>query len=336
MKCGLLITMVATAAILAGAQEPKAPLKLTGSAALPEISGDMDHLAIDAAGRRLFVAAEDNGTLRVIDLKTGKLQRTVKGFHTPHSILVVPEAKELYITDGSDAVLVLDSDTFQVKRRVKTTPGADSIGVDWQRHLLYAVSGGKDVSMKTSEISEINFADAKLVREIPINAAHVEAMALENPGSRLFVNVTDKNYLAVVDRQTGKLLAQWPIREAEQNAPLAFDQRNQRLFVVCRKPGKLVVLDSANGRSVASFPTGERADEAVFDSVHRRIYVAAGEGNIYSYQQRDADHYDAPVKVASAPGAKTATLSSDARTLFVAVSPGEGKTGARVLIYEVN
>src|SRR5579864_5553462 len=100
-------------------------LSLIMATDLPGIEGDLDHLAIDTAGQRLFVAAEDNGTLRVIDLKTGKLERTVKGFKNPHSILYLPDQSELYVTDGSKAVLVLDSKTFSVKKTIPTTPGAD-------------------------------------------------------------------------------------------------------------------------------------------------------------------------------------------------------------------
>jgi DNA-binding beta-propeller fold protein YncE len=311
-------------------------LQLISSTDLPGISGDLDHLAIDTAGQRLFVAAEDNGTLRVIDLKSGKLERTVKGFQTPHSILYLPAARELYVTDGSKSVQVLNSATFTVKRTIATTPGADSIGVDFSRGHLFTVTGGKDVSMTSSGIAEIDTKSAKLLGEIPIEAAHVEAMALEQSGTRLFVNVTDKNYLAVIDRASGKVIARWPIHEARENAPLAFDETNQRLFVVCRNPGRLVILDSAAGKSIASLHTGTRADEVVWDGVHHRIYVAAGEGKIYPYQQLDADHYKQLPTIESAPGAKTAVLAPDAARLYVSVSPGEGKTGAKVLVYKVN
>ena len=334
MKHLLLISLVFAGCLYAkDAQKPS--LRLTGSVDLPDISGDCDHLAIDTTGQRLFLAAEDNGTLRVIDLKSLKLERTIKGFNTPHSILYLPGANELYITDGSKAVQVLDSDTFAVKKTIPTTPGADSIGVDREHHLLYAVSGGKDVSMTRSAISVIDTKAGKLNTEIPIDAAHVEAMALEKSGQKLFVNVTDKNYLAVIDRSSGKVIAQWHVAQAQQNAPIAFDESNHRLFVVCRAPGKLVVLDSTSGKSIASFPTGARADEVVFDVAHKRIYVTAGEGKIYPYQETDADHYQALAPVASASGAKTALLSPDASQLFVAVSPGEGHTGAKVLVYAV-
>ena len=336
MKSRIAALVLAFTATLAAQTSAPASLQLERSVDLPGISGDMDHLAIDPGGSRLFVAAEDNGTLRVIDLKSGRLVRTVKGFETPHSIVFLPDRKELFVTDGSKNVKVLDSDSFAVKREVPTTPGADSVVVDRNAGLMYAVSGGKDVKMTTSKISTIDLKASKLKTEIPINAAHVEAMAIESSGPRLFVNVTDKNYLAVIDRAAGRIEAQWPIKEAQQNAPLAFDEANHRLFVVCRQPGMLVVLNSQTGQSVASFPTGARADEVVFDAVHHRIYVAAGEGKVYPYQQIDADHYKPLAPVPSATGAKTALLAPDASHLYVAVSPGEGKVGAKVLSFRVN
>jgi DNA-binding beta-propeller fold protein YncE len=313
-----------------------ATLTLVQTTDLPGIEGDLDHLGIDLAGQRLFVNAEDNGTLRVIDLKTGKLMRTIKGLKNQHSNLYIPEQSELYLTDGSGAVQVLDSNSFTVKRTIATTPGADSIGVDRKNHLLYAVTGGKDVSMKTSAIAVIDTKSGKMLREWPIDAAHVEAMVLEESSPRLFVNVTDKNYLAVIDRGTGKITAQWHIAEAQQNAPIAFDEANHRMFIVCRDPGKLVVLDSSNGHSVASFPTGTHADEAIFDKAHHRIYVLAGEGKIYPYEEVDADHFKAMAPIVSATGAKTGLLSPDGSRLYVSVSPGDGETGAKVLTFAVN
>ena len=330
------ILPLSLAALLAIAAPCKpAVLEPAGTTDLPGISGDLDHLAIDSSGQRLFVAAEDNGTLRVIDLKTGKLEKTVKGFNTPHSIVFLPNQHELYITDGSKAVQVLDSNTFEVKKTVPTMPGADSAAVDRAGDVLYTVTGGKDVSMTRSAITKIDMKSGKVLAEFPIDAAHVEALVLEKNGSRLFVNVTDKNYLAVLDRDKGNILARWPIKEAKQNAPIAFDEPNKRLFVVCRDPGMLVVLDSTSGRTITSFPTGARADEVVFDRMHHRVYVTAGEGKIYPYEEMDADHYRALEPIVSAPGAKTAVLYPDCSRLFVSVSPGEGKTGAKVLAYNI-
>ena len=77
-----------------------APLRLLGRTELPDYSGDFDHFAVDVPGNRLFLAAEDHGTLEVFDLRSGRHLKTVKGVETPHSILYMPDRNRLLVTDG--------------------------------------------------------------------------------------------------------------------------------------------------------------------------------------------------------------------------------------------
>ena len=53
------------------------------------------------------------------------------------------------------------------------------------------------------------------------------------------------------------------------------------------------------------------------------------------FQQKDRDHYEELPRVASATGAKTGILVPELKRLYVAVSPGEGKTGAAILRFDV-
>ncbi len=335
LVCALLMTGLLSSP--AFAQSVSEPLKLVGKAELPGYSGDFDHFAVDLAGNRLFLAAEDHGTLEVFDLKAGKHLKTVKeSIDTPHSILVMPDTNRLLVTDSGDSMTkLLDSKTYKVVDTVKLVPGADSIGYDGSSKHLYVVTGGKDVKMNECVLSEIDPATGKDLGDIKFDSNHVEAMAVEQHGPHLYINVTDKNYLAVVDKATRTVVAQWPIREAEQNAPIAMDEDARRLFVVTRKPGKLVVLNADTGASIASFTAPERTDEVVFDKANKRIYVLGGQGYIGVFQEDDPDHYRELPRVTSAPGAKTGILVPSLSTLYVAESPGEGKTGAAVLRYAV-
>ncbi len=320
----------------AGVEAAAAPLKLVGQADLPGYSGDFDHFAYDAKGSRLFLAAEDHGTLEVFDLKSGEHLKTVTGFDTPHSIFYVPSKNHLLVTDSGDSMTkVLDATTYKVVGSIKLTPGADSIGYDATRKRLYVVTGGKDVKMQDCFLAEIDPETGKHFGDIKFDSNHTEAMAVEQHGDHLFINITDKNYMAVVDKKTRAVVATWPIKEAEQNAPVAFDEAHHRLFVVTRKPGKLVVLNSDTGASLASFTAPERTDEVVFDKANGRVYVLGGEGYIGVYQEKDADHFEEVAHVPSAKGAKTGILVPELNRLFVAVSPGEGKTGAAVLQFSV-
>ena len=60
MKRTLLLLLAAAAALPSHAAEP---LKLTRTIPLPGVEGRIDHLSVDLAGQRLFVAALGNNTL---------------------------------------------------------------------------------------------------------------------------------------------------------------------------------------------------------------------------------------------------------------------------------
>jgi DNA-binding beta-propeller fold protein YncE len=310
-------------------------LKLLGRTDLPGYTGDFDHLAADVKGNRLLLAAEDHSTLEIFDLKTGTHLKTLKGFDTPHSILLIPDKNQILVTDGTDTAKLLDATTYQIVGGVKLTPGADSIGYDPTRKHLYVVTGGKDVKMADSWLTEIDLLTGERIGDVKFDANHVEAMAVEHHGPRLYINVTDKNYMAVVDKDKRTVVARWPIHEAKQNAALAFDEADHRLFVITRQPGKMIVLNSEDGSSIVSFNAPARVDEAIFDTGNHRIYAPGGEGYIGVYQQKDPDHYAELAHVPSAAGAKTAVLVPELNRLYVAVSPGEGKTGAALIWFDV-
>jgi DNA-binding beta-propeller fold protein YncE len=315
---------------------PSLPLILVQTVALPGITGDFDHFAIDVKGKRLFLAGEDHKTVEVIDLDNNQRVRSLTGFGTPHSILYLPEKDRLYVTDGADGtVKILKGSDYQPVDRIKLVEGADSIGYDHEARQLFVVTGGKDVPLDHSFLSKVDLATDKPISDIRIESNHVEAMVLEHHGSRLFINVTDKNEVAVIDRQAMKVNARWKVGVGSENSPIAFDESGKRLIIVCRKPPMLVVMNSENGSIVTNQPAAARADDVVYDHKNRRIYVPGGEGYISVFSQQDADHYALLAKVPSAPGAKTALLVPELNRLFVAVSPGETNAEAKVLIFEV-
>ena len=337
LLCSLLLTAaVACAPAFAQSAAPE-PLKLVGKTDLAGYTGDFDHFAVDLAGNRLFLAAEDHGTLEVFDLKSGKHLKTVKeSIDTPHSIFYMPDKNRLLVTDSGESMTkVLDATTYKVVDTIKLVPGADSIGYDSSTKHLYVVTGGKDVKMNECFLAEIDPETGKHIGDLKFDSNHTEAMAVEQNGPHLYINVTDKNYLAVVDKATRSVVATWPIKEAEQNAPIAMDEPAHRLFVVTRKPGKLVVLNADTGASIASFTAPERTDEVIFDKANKRIYVLGGQGYIGVFQEDDPDHYRELARIPSGPGAKTGILVPQLNRLFVAQSPGEAKTGAAVLQFAV-
>jgi DNA-binding beta-propeller fold protein YncE len=331
-----------TAAFFAVALPPAEAqsLRLVARTELPGYTGDFDHFEYDLKGNRLWLAAEDHGTVDVFDLKTVKRLNSAKGVvDTPHGILYVPSKQRLIVTDsGGDMVTrIIDAGSNKSAGAIKlAAPAADAMGYDAPRQRLYIVNGGRDAKMQETYLSVIDPVTLERHGDLRFDTDKVEAMAIEQNGPKLYINVTGKNQLAVVDKDKLTVLATWPISEAEQNAPIAFDEPSKRLFVVTRKPGRLIVLNADTGASLAAFKAPERSDQVIWDAANRRVYVLGGEGYIGVFQQKDADHYDELPRVPSAPGAKTGILIPELKRLYVAVSPGEGKTGAAILRFDVD
>ena len=313
-----------------------APLKLVHTIPLPGLKdGDFDHFAPDVEGHRLFLTAEENGKVEVLDTSTNQLIHTIDDLKAPHAIFYRKDLKKLFIVDGdASAVKVYDSDNYQKVGEIAVAIDADSIAYDPATTYLYVVTGGREAHTPYSLISVIDTNGAKKLRDIKINSNHVEAIVLEKSGPRMFCNVTGQNAVGVVDRNKGAVIATWPLPAGDKlNVAMAFDEVAHRLFVVTRNPGKLIVLNSDTGKVVASVAAVGMVDDMAFDAKQKRIYVA-GDQFVDVFYQEDADHYNRLDRIPGSFRAKTAILVPELNRYYLAV-PHHENHEAEVRVYEV-
>src|SRR5260370_1673106 len=123
-----------------------APLKLVHTIPLPGLKdGDFDHFAPDVDGHRLFLTAEENGKVEVLDTSTNHMTHTIDDLTSPHAILYRKDLKKLFVVDGdASAVKVYDSENYQKVGEIAVAIEADSIAYDPATNYLYVVTGGKD------------------------------------------------------------------------------------------------------------------------------------------------------------------------------------------------
>jgi DNA-binding beta-propeller fold protein YncE len=332
----VLLFVVAMPASFRARAQAAVPLRLETSMALPGFTGDFDHFAVDEKGGRLFLAGEDHKTVEVFDLKTNRRIKSISGFGAPHAIFYLPESDRILVTDGDKGSLrILRGNDYSEEAHVEGLAGADSARIDATTETLYVITGGKDVPLDHSFVVAINLRTNEKAGELRIESNHVEGLALESSSSRMFINLTDKHAVAVVDRKAMKEIARWPIGTQADNSPMAYDEPHRRLLIVCRKPGTLLVMDSDSGKVITQLPTAERSDDVAFDASSGRIYVPGGDGRIFVFKQNAADQYELLAKVTSEFGAKTCLLVPSLARFYVAVSPGDTKAAAKVLIYRV-
>jgi DNA-binding beta-propeller fold protein YncE len=308
-------------------------LKLVQSIPLPDVDGRIDHFAIDVKGERAFLAALTKNTIEVVDLKAGRIIKTLPGFAKPQGVRFVPELKRLFVATGFDGALTtLDASTLSVLRTAHVSLGADAIGYDPRTKYLYVGSGGSDANKATGDLTVFSAKDGTQVAAL-ITDAHAGGSVVQTRGEHLYVLVPEKAQVLVLDRRTGAQVAKWAIPDIQRNVALDLDEKGHRLFLGVRTPASVVVLDSRSGAVVASIPTVGTLDGLSYDQATRRLYTTGGEGFIDVTQQMDADHYERIARIESGPNARTSAFVPEWHRLYVAV-PRDKDRGAELRAYE--
>ena len=300
-------------------------LALNQTISLPHVKGGFDLMAVDLAGKRLFLNAEDNNTTEVLDLAAGKLAHTITDVTEPKWVVYRPELHRLYIANGNGNVRVLDSDSFATQRTITFRDKANNLRFDAKTGELF-VGVGKNFGV----IGVVDARTDTITAEIPL-ANFPKQFEIE--GNLIYVNVPEANHVAVVDRRKKAVIATWPIEAAKNNIPMGFDRARHRLFIGC-EPGKLAVLNSRNGKQVAALDIAAEPDSVHYDAKHRCIYISCGNGSIDVVRQTDADHYEFAGRVPTAKGAATSLFVPELDQLFLAVPQRDGQT-AELRVYSV-
>ncbi len=301
---------------------------------MPGVQNHFDHLTPDLKNSRIFVVPEDNKSIEVYDIRSGKFVHSIKGIGVGHSVLYRPDIDRIFVTDGSEGALrIFNGTTYAHLKTVTLLADADATGYDPVTHYLYIANGGLDAKLNYGLLSIVDTNTGERVGDIKIDSNRLEAMVVEKSGPRLFLNATEKNAIAVVDRNKQAVVAMWPATGCHVNAGVAIDESHHRLFVACRD-GNLVVMDSDTGKVLRTLPISTGVDDLAYDPPSQRIYVACGEGFVNVYHQVDADHYESIGKIPTGPLGKTGLLVPELKKYFVAVPP-HGAAAAEVLVFAV-
>ena len=320
------VPLLAASLVLAGqtaaATEP-APLVLESRIALGAVAGRIDHLAIDPAHRRLFVAELGNDTVGVVDLDGREPLRRITGLAEPQGVGYVAATDTLVVANGGDGTLrAFAGPDFAPAWRLDLGADADNIRID-------AAAGRVLVGYGNGALAIVDPQRRVKLAEIALKA-HPEAFQLDPAGGRIFVNVPDAGEVAVLDRAAGRQIASWTTRDAGANFPMALDAAGHRVIAVFRRPARLVAF-AESGAAAAEIATCGDADDVFLDPRRGRLYVSCGEGLLDIFERRGAG-YERIGRIATVPGARTSLFDPASDRLYLAVRAA-GKEPAALWVY---
>ena len=261
-------------------------------------AGRWDYLDIDTAHQRLFITRGDR--VQVLDPASGKAVGEIPGLKRAHGVAFAPKLGLGYASSGEgNSVMVFDLASLKVKQEVKVSgQNPDAI--------LYHEGSGKLYTFN-GKSANVTVFDAATMKQLATIAVAGKPEFAVSDAKRVYVNIEDRNEIAVIDVADNKVVADWPLAGCDEPSGLAFDTAHQRLFSVCGN-GVMAITDATSGKAVARASIGKGADGAMYDAARGLVFSSNGEGSLTVIRQIDADHYAAPVAVPTLKGARTMAM----------------------------
>lgn len=303
------ITLAAMLAFSQSAESSADTLRLEAKIPLGDVHGRIDHMTVDPNRHRLIVAELGNDTVSVVDLAKRSVIQRISGLKEPQGVGYEPSSDTLFVANARDgSIKLFEGDAYKAAGSINLGEDADNIRVDakTKRVIIGYGDGG---------LAVLDAASRNRIENVPLKA-HPESFQLDQSSGRVFVNLPDAHAVAVVDGESGKQLATWPMDKGG-NFAMAVDRDRNRLLVVFRKPPALAVLSMADGKRIATVDTCGDVDDLFVDQKRSRVYVSCGAGFVDVFEI-DGTTYRRTGRIPTAPGARTSFFAPDMDRLLVA------------------
>ena len=283
--------------------------------------GGFDYITVDAKSHRLYVPRSTH--TMVIDVDSGKTVADITGQKHNHGVALAPELGRGFISDGAGSIVIFDLNSNAVLGTVAAKDDADGIIYDKSTGLVLVACGdaGVLVTLKADADPKTAAIDA------PIDlGGKPEYLAADGAG-KVFVNLEDKNQVAVVDLRARKVLAQWPVAPGGSPVGLAIDTENHKLFIGCRNPQKMLVMSTDDGKLVGDLPIAAGVDATRWDG--HQAFASTREGKLSFAEEKDGK-WETVQTVTTGLGTKTMDIDNAAHKIYLPTAEFEEvKPGAR-------
>ena len=270
----LTVTATLTGAVALGtasapAAHSQAPYKVEAKWNIPG-DGSWDYLTVDSAAKRLYIAHKTK--VDVVDLTTGKEIGAVIGLTSTHGIVISPDGKTGFVSDGgANAVVAFDLNNFAQTDKIAAGTNPDGMTFEPVTGTLWAFNGG------SKNATVIDIATHKVVGTVPLPGK--PEFPVVNGAGTVFVNIEDKNSIVRIDARSMKPTATWPLAGCESPSGLAIDTGGGRLFSVCDGK-KMAVTDLKTGKSLATPAIGDGPDATAFDPKTGHVFSSNEDGTL--------------------------------------------------------
>ncbi len=270
--------------------------------------GGFDYITIDAKSHRLYVPRSTH--TMVIDADSGATVGDIAGQKHNHGVALVPELARGFISDGAGSIVIFDLKSNAVLGTVAAKDDADGIIYDKSTGLVLVACGdaGVLITLKADADPKTAVIDAAI--EL---GGKPEYLAADGTG-KVYVNLEDKDQVAVVDLKARKVLAHWPVAPGGSPVGLAIDPQKHRLFIGCRKPQKMLVMSTEHGTILGDLPIAVGVDATRWDG--NQALASTREGKLTVAEEKGGT-WETVQTVTTGFGTKTMDIDNEEHKIYL-------------------
>jgi len=283
--------------------------------------GGFDYVTVDSQNKRLYIPRSSH--TQVVDLTTGKLVADIPGQEGNHGVALNRQVGRGFISDGPGFVVIFDLKTNAVLGKVQVDRGADGIINDRGSNKVFVACGGSGSVVPVPVDVDPSAGKADPAIEL---GGKPEYLAADGQG-KVYINLEDKDQVAVVDSKAGKVLDKWSIAPGGAPVGMQIDPEHHRLFVGCRKPQKLMVLNTEDGKVLADLPIAAGCDAVKFDAGY--IFASCREGVLNIAKETSPGKFEIVQNLKTRVGAKTMALDHATHSIYLPTAEFGEATGGR-------
>ena len=304
---------------------PPLPLVPVATVPLPGRSPRFDYQSIDPLAHRLYLAHQGDGVIRVIDLRTRRIVRSIAGLPDVHGVLAVPSIQRVFATATATHELVtIDARSGRILRRTQAGVVPDGIA--------YAPSARRTFvsdERPAGAIVAVDGASGAAIASIALggSAGNVQYDARAD---RILVGVETRDEIAVIDPGSLAITRRVHVPGCAANHSLHVSPRLGVTLVGCSRNGRVVELETRSLRSLGSVGGVGHVDVVDIDDGLRRAYVTSEDGIVTTIALAPHSHPRA-IGRASIPRAHSVAVDQRTHLVYLPIGRSHGRSALRVL-----
>lgn len=279
--------------------------------------GGFDYVNADSAARRLYVARRaDQSTNEPARIMVYNLDTLAQEGEIPdvsaHGVAIDPKSGHGFAS--SAPITEFDAKTLKVIKKIDVQGSPDGLlfdPFDGRVHVL---------SHRAPNDTLINAADGTVAGTIDLGGAPEQA-ASDGKGT-VYIDLEDKNAIAVVDAKAMKVKATYDISSAcDGPAGLGLDAKNGILFATCHggangsEQATMTIVSAKDGKILKSLPIGQGTDGGGFNPATMEAFSSNGQsGTLSIIKESSPTSFDVEQELKTVEGGNYKTMTIDTKT----------------------